>query len=257
MPSDVESVVRRLYAREDAGSEHRDALEAGLVERFEGLSPRPLQASGLRRMPRWAMVATGLALAVGACMSPSDYAVELGNRVGILVDVETFPSVDVERIVEFVQDEYDLQELRVEVRHERSVHGAQGEEPVEEEVMRIQLEMVGDGIDTDEVWSDLAGAFPALEDARMEDVAMKAEVHGTLGGRLAHDYLDWVLDRHGVDEARQRILEDLAARGYEGRAEVEVSDDAGQRRVKVRVRGEGAMGEEVVEDEDVRVQGRR
>lgn len=244
-PFKVGTVLRRLYARAEPTPppEHERELEKELMQRFDRRVPAEEPAWWALRLPRWAWAgAAALAIAVGACVSPSDYEVKMGDRLGILVDAEKRHAVDVQEIVQFVRGGYPLDRLEVEVRMERSVFRT-GEGAKEgQTIMRIQLDMVGEGADADEVWEDLVEEFPALTGARMEDEDLEGTVHGTFGGLLALRYLDLVIDEHGVEEAKRQILADLEARGFEGDAEIDIQDHKGdgnhERKVEIRLREE-------------------
>jgi hypothetical protein len=245
MPSEIRTVLRRLYGR--AGPpprpEHENELEAELMQRFDRRAPAEATPWWAFRLPRWAWAgAAALAIAVGACVTPSDYEIKMGDRLGILIDAEERDTVDVREIVQFVRSGYPLERLEAEVKMERSVFRT-GEGATEDQaIMRIQLDMVGRGVDADVVWEDLVAEFPALEGARMEDEELEGTVHGTFGGHLAHRYLDLVIDEHGVEEAKRRILADLEARGFKGEAEIDIQDHGDgsnhERKVEIRLREE-------------------
>jgi hypothetical protein len=76
---------------------------------------------------------------------------------------------------------------------------------------------------------------PALRDASCTPQPLSGTVHGTLGGRLGYALLDLDIDHKDAELTRAEILEQLRAQGFTGTAEVEVEDDAGQRRVKIRL----------------------
>ena len=78
-----------------------------------------------------------------------------------------------------------------------------------------------------------------LADADIELTEIDGTVHGTLGGMLSHRALGLAIDRGSIEEARERILADLAARGLDGHATIEIEDeetpDGHRREVRVRV----------------------
>ncbi len=232
MPSDLHHDLHRALRGSTAAVDpaRRDALESALVAK---LGPRIVA----RRWPRVALGA-GLAcgLAVGACALPSDYDADVGHRLAIVVTNGV--EVDAGAIATFVSEHYAPDELRMAVSQERVREAGADGQVRERGELRIEIDAVGEHLDTDEMWDDLVEAFPELEGGRLEDEALRMVVHGTLGGRLSHAWLDVVVDRGGIEEAKTQILLELDAQGVEGQAHVEVVDDhdaAGRRRREVRV----------------------
>jgi hypothetical protein len=191
---------------------------------------------------RWLIGACGVAALAGACALPMDYEVDVGNRIAILVPAERLATVDVEAVARHVHESFDPERLEVQVGIERTREVGPDGEAVERSIARIELFALGDDIDVDAIWDDLVEHYPALEGGRVEDEALAATVHGTLGGRLSRGFLDDVIDEHGVEEARRRVLDDLRSQGIDADdAEVEITDDvdeSGHRRRQVKVRVE-------------------
>jgi len=230
MPSDLDrELVRALRAPVPAvDSPRRDALEQELLAKLPAARPRT------SRWSKWLLGgAVGGALAVGACALPNDYEARVGHRLAIVVDVVHAEELEPHRIVEFVTEQYHPDELRMGVSIERI-----READRESASMRIEIDAVGEDLDTDEMWTDLVEHFPELEGARLEDEVLQGMVHGTLGGRLSQAWLDVVIDRGGVEDAKARVIEQLRAQGVEGNAVVDIVDregEDGQRRREVRV----------------------
>jgi hypothetical protein len=100
----------------------------------------------------------------------------------------------------------------------------------------MQLDMLAGDVDADAMWADLTEAFPELQGFRMEDELLEGRMEGTLGGKLSRGWVDQIIDRHGVEEARGRVLEDLRQRGLGEGAQVEIEDGDGHREVRVKLR---------------------
>jgi hypothetical protein len=234
MPSDLEreltDALRTPVATPDAA--RRDALERELLAKLPARRDE-------RGWSKWLIGAgLGTALAVGACALPSDYSARLGHRLAIVVDVAKADDIDHEALVEFVTEHYHPDELRMGIALERVREHGQPERAS----MRIEIDAVGEDLDTDVIWSDLVASFPELEGARLEDEELQGMVHGTLGGRLSQAWLDIVIDKGGVEEAKQQVIDQLRAQGVEGDAVVDIVDHTGadgQRRREVRVMIEG------------------
>lgn len=232
----LRSTLRRLYARPEASRARRDALEAELLESFDRRATTPDPRPKTWRRPVLAVL-TATAVVGGACQLPAEYTVDMGTRLGIVIDGRAMDEVDPAAIGAYVADAHPLEQLELSVHREMRVEAG-----VRTDEVRIQLDMVGDDVrvDPDALWDELRDAFPGLENgARLEEEHLEATVHGTLGGKLSHRMLDVVIDRHGVDEARRLLLEDLERQGLRGHAHVEVREDPdGRRQVEVRVEAE-------------------
>ncbi|MFY0540374.1 hypothetical protein [Nannocystis pusilla] len=92
----------------------------------------------------------------------------------------------------------------------------------------------------DELLDEVEGV-PALQARSCRIEPLVETVHGTLGGRLGLEWFDLeLLDQDDAEAARAEILERLEARGLQGDAQVEISDDgAGRREVKIRIEAKG------------------
>lgn len=237
MPSDIERDLHALLAdgaaarRNPVDPTRRDALEHELVGRLPAARSR-------RRWPKVALgFGLGAALAVGACVMPVDYDAGVGHRIGIVVDRSV--EVDPHAIAEYITLHHAPDEIRLSVSEERT--RTIGDDGVEHETqqMRIGIDTIGEDFDTDELWDELVVAFPELGEGRLEDEAVTATVHGTLGGRLSAQWLDVVIDTEGVEAAKAQILRELDAAGVdEGAAKVDIIDEvdaSGQKRREVRV----------------------
>jgi hypothetical protein len=239
MPSRIAGVLRRLYRfgpERRAARRHRDALEAELVQRLE---PRPSEARVERvlRLPALAFAsALAVAMVIGACRLPADYAMQMGHRIGIELDAEHAAALDHEAIARHVESTWAPSQIAMAVQLQR-----RADDDGDRGTLRIDLDVMGDDLDTEEIWDDLVDTFPVLVGARLHDEVLAETVHGTLGGKLSLAALDVVIDREGVDQARARIMAELRSQGVDPRdAQVRITDDVGpdgehRREIDVRV----------------------
>lgn len=241
MPSDLERRLRQMYgpakSQPQAG---RAAAESDLLRRFETLHPE-----GARRAAwwhRWLLMGTmGTVVAVGACVTPVEYEIPVGNRIAISLDADIAGGLDPEAIGQYISENFPVERLEMHLGIERRVTEDEQGRAHEGAEMRLELTVLGPGVDVEEVWEDLQTAFPVLETGRIEDVPLAATVHGTLGGKLSGGAIDRVIDGEGVEEAKRRILADLEAQGIDpSQADVQVEDEVGsdgshRREVRIRV----------------------
>ena len=195
------------------------------------------------RLPQLALAALlGAGAAVGACALPSEYPVDLGRSIEISVDADRMSELDAEALARYVERELGAE--RVEVHMMRAVDERQvpdGQVFVQERV-HLRLFALGGDVNTEEGWEELLEEFPILAEAEVEEVPLEGTVHGTIGGRLSRQFLDFTIDEHGVEEAERRILEQLRAGGIDtSNAKVDVfhwKGDDGHEEIRVRVEAE-------------------
>lgn len=231
MPPRLRSLLTAVF-RADPGRRDgtRDARRDALLQDFDA---RYGLATGAATFTNsWRSVAVGAAVcaavAVGACAMPADYTVGMGVRLSIVLGQDALEDADPSAISDYLQQTYALEKLGIRIKHRVDARGR--------EEVRVQVDMVGRDVEADAVWSDLVEAFPDLEGCRGdEEEPFEARVEGTLGGRLAHRYLDLLIDQDGVEAAQRQILADLEAQGLEGSAEVSVDERLGHREVRVEV----------------------
>lgn len=242
MPSDLERRLQALHRDPlPGGDEHRRAQEDSLMEAFEQRGPRP-------KTRRWTlprlMVAgvLGGAVAVGACALPAEYPVSLGYGLEITIDAARWKELDPEALAQRIGEVPGAERVELHVARSVEQHVADDGSEQTDETMRVQLFVLGDALDTDRMWRELEGDFPALADAEVHDVPLSGTVQGTIGGKLSHRLLDMTLDQHGVEQAERQIMAELLAQGFDpADATIDIEDsvdDAGNRRIEVRVEAE-------------------
>jgi len=232
----IKSLLRRLYpAPPAANPDARDALEAKLMASFPTPTHPPSRG-------RWAMgFALGAAGLVGACVVPADYELSMGHRMVVELQMSC-GEFNPEALATHVKSEFEITQLMVGVRCAM----ADGQPESEGEVQLV-MDLVGD-ISTEAVEVSLVESFPELADASIEFEALDGTVHGTLGGLLSKRALGLeLLDRGSAEQTRALILAELAERGFEGTATVDVDVEEEitplGRRVEIRVEVAAETGE--------------
>jgi len=222
----IEGLLRRLFRSAPAPQpQARDALEADLMRSFPTRVPP-------RR--RWLIgIGLGAAALVGACVAPAEYELSLGHRLTLTMDAPP-ESFDPEAIAQHIENNFEVEEMRVMVAMTKK-------DEDDAPHLRMTMDMVGKA-DVAAVEASVVDTFPVLADADMDVEVIDGTVSGTFGGFLSERALGLRLDHASVEETRARILEDLAARGIEGKATVEIEDeqtaDGHRREVRVRVEAE-------------------
>lgn len=206
---------------------HQNRLEADLLERFAARSPGPRWG---RRMLIGAAVCAG---AVAACQFPADYEMPLGHRITIRFDEQLRQELDPTQMAALLREQFPVESMGIRARVRRQADDAGREQTS----MELELELAGTDLDIDAVEEALVESFPILERAQIEIDAVHERVEGTLGGKLSGGWLDEVIDRHGVEEAKRRIRRQLEAEGLppDAKVDVKIEDSPGRREIRVSV----------------------
>lgn len=234
-PEDPRAALRRLFRlRTPAIDEPPAALEERLLaDHARRYAPVPKgRLWGFVGAHRLAVAGGALALGIiGACQLPAEYQRSFGARIECRVPTETLSGEALEGAVDRLRESADAENLSLRVLDDGAMTS-------------IEIDAWGHYDDPEAALTAIRGAMPALADVHCETETLTGTVHGTLGGRLGYALLDLELDHTDADEARARILEELSAQGFTGTAEVEVEDEMGQRKVKIRLeeRIEGESG---------------
>jgi hypothetical protein len=228
-PEDPRAGLRRLFARLEPAQQPGPPpaeLEARLLAQHQRLHP-PKAGRGafvtFLGAHRLAASGAAFALVVGACQLPTEYERSFGVSFAC-----TAPRTAYAR--DSVPDLADRLGAAIEaVSMSLRVHDDGGP------TLAMRIDAWGPVEDHGAALAAIRAAAPALKDAHCEAEPLAGTVHGTLGGRLGYALLDLDIDHKGAELTRTEILEQLHAQGFTGTAEVEVEEDAGQRRVKIRL----------------------
>jgi hypothetical protein len=216
--------------------DHRRALEARLLARYDQLHPQPQETSmKTRRHGMQLAFLAVLAIALGAA---AQAPAQLSKQVGTRVEIE--PAVSI-----------DPAELRkaIESLHEEPQGGFGGSQGRSREVLvrriqtargsRLQIDLFGDPLRVD-AEERLRAALPELRGAAVHISQIDASIETSVAGKLAFDLLG--RDPSGIDanELKRRVQEQLRADGESGDVDVRIDDEGGKRRVEVRVKKERA-----------------
>lgn len=260
MRSDRDARLRGLYrapamaGQAEHQAAHEDELLAAVSRRLPGAGVSiGAERRGLPwlRWPRFALAGVlGVAVAVGACVMPAEYPVSLGYGFDLSLPAARWAELDPEALAHHLEAREGVE--RVEIRMfqshaERIVDGGPAPAPAPTTVherMHVQVLVLGEALDAEALREELQASFPALAGLQLRDVPLEGTVHGTLGGKLSHEFLDVVIDRHGVEEAERRVLAELVAEGVAPEdVEVDITErhgEDGERRIEVRVKAEHA-----------------
>jgi hypothetical protein len=216
--------------------DHRRALEARLLARYDQLHPQPQETSmKTRRHGMQLAFLAVLAVALGAAaQAPAQLSKQVGTRVEIEPAAPIDPA-DIRKAIDSLREEpqggfggSQASSREVLVRRIQTPRGS-----------RLQIDLFGDPVRSD-AEERLRAALPQLRDAAVRVSPIDASVETSVAGKLAFDLLG--RDPSGLDanELKRRVQKQLHAAGESGDVDVRVDDEGGKRRVEVRVKQERA-----------------
>lgn len=214
--------------------EHKAALEEKLLAKFNEIHPKEedyrMKRFGLRKA--LLVAAAVMTLGVAACAAPADIEVDVGRRVSIELPEGVEPPLDHQAIEAMIQGNGSTTEARVRMAMQNGKS-------------TFEIEVWGNGLSKTDVADEIRAKFPALAKAAIHEEVLEGRVHGTLGQKIGHHWLNLdVIDKSDVEAAKQQVMQQLAAQGVTGKVDVDVQDEGGKRKVKVRVEREDCELEE-------------
>lgn len=193
----------------------------------------------MNRMSYWTRPALAvmilLALGIAACTVPTSYEVGMGQKLSISLPDKGATCDDLEPAIREISGYLDalpgVEQAGVAVR-------VMGGETV------IDLMIWGQDLAAGDLEADLRARFPLLADAEIATEELAGTVRGSLAQAFGHAAFGLEVDADTAEEAREQILQQLAAQGFGGDAQVEVVDDAdGRRTIRVELSDSCAVDE--------------
>jgi hypothetical protein len=168
-----------------------------------------------------------LALGIAACTVPTSYEVGMGQKLSITLADKGAACSDLEPALHELSTYLDampgVEQAGIAVR----VMGG---------ATTIELMVWGQDLAAGDLAADLRARFPLLADAEIATEELAGTVRGSLAEAFGHAAFGLEIDAGTAEEARLQILQQLAAQGFGGDAQVEVVDDAdGRRTIRVEL----------------------
>lgn len=226
-PEDPRAGLRRLFRRHEpiVGPPPAD-LEDRLLAQHRRRYPVQARGRGFAALlgaHRFAAAGAAVALVAGACQLPAEYERSFGVRFACTAERAAYTADSVPDLADQLAAAIGAESISLRV------HDAGGP------TIAVRIDAWGPVEDPEAALSAIRGATPALRDATCAAQPLAGTVHGTLGGRLGYALLDLDIDRKDAAITRAELLEQLRAQGFTGTAEIEVEEQPGQRRVKIRL----------------------
>ncbi len=207
---------------------HKDELLSELMNKYDRMYQKK-EKIGMR----WTMLRKGLLVAVvlglasaGACAAPADVEVEVGKTLDISLPAN-FEGADPKSmsmaIEQIAGDKGKIKEVRVKAIRK-------------DDQMVIHFDLWGDGLAEQPIAEKLKEKVPALAKADIREEIVSSEVRGNFGEKIGQELLHVnMLDEAEVEQARQKVMERLAAEGVRGKIDVKINGDANRQEIEVRV----------------------
>jgi hypothetical protein len=239
--------LRRLFqARGRARPEHERELLPELMEQYDRMYPRKERSkmSGVLLRKIIAIPAVAVAVGAAACAAPADVEVDVGRSLEVRYEA-TKAGIEPKAVLDAIKAEVEGSESEGAAAQAKEAGGERATRNVSFRVRRegdsveVRAEVWGTNLPEASLTDRIRQAVPALKDATIKEEHLQGKVRGTLGEKIGHELFNIdVLDETDVETARQQVMAELAARGVEGKVDVQIEGDGKQRKVKIRVEQE-------------------
>lgn len=206
--------------------DHQNTLEASLLERFDRMHPKERSMKKTIRRVGFAFAAVA-GVGIVACGAPAEVGVAgTWLSVSVPAGIELPDPEGIARVV----DESGAGEVQLSVR--RTSDGT-----------TLEITMWGEDLSKEPIAARLVQAFPALAGADIREKPLEAKVRVTIAEKIGHDWFERDLAAGNIEEAKQRLVDEIRAReGVDAKIDVRITDDgSGRREVNVKVTKEDAV----------------
>lgn len=207
---------------------HKDELLSDLMIKYDQMYKQK-EKIGMR----WTIFRKGIVLAFvgalflgGACAAPADVEVDVGKSLDISLPLNS-EGIDPKAVAQAVEkvaaSEGIVKSVRVKALRQN-------------DQMVIHFDLWGDGFSKAPLADKLRKEVPALEKVEIREETVLSEVRGNWGEKIGQELLHVnMLDEAEVEQARQKVMERLAAEGVKGKIDVKIEGDANRQEIEVRI----------------------
>jgi hypothetical protein len=234
----------RLYRQPAGDLPQRQALEEELLHRYRQTHPRHrrwlMLLNPWNKTARFAVVGLALMLlTVGACTTETSTQIEAGQQGHIsfkmseMAGEKSLTRDHVQAITDFVTQQASVEQVDISVN-----------EMIDEEgnvEMGLELMIWGEGLDAEALTMALQEDFPLLAGADISFEPLSTTITESLFDRFGRQIFNIETEGGSPEEIRAQILQQLAAEGFTGDAQVEVINGDGTQEIKI-------MLEETIEE---------
>ena len=170
-----------------------------------------------------------LILGVAACNTPTEYEVQMGERLTLTVE-DPDKAADLNDL--FAQ-------MQLMVAFAENWPGTEGVSMnvnnVEGGPVTADLMVWGQNVDGDALAAALQSEFPVLDGAQFEIEPLEGTAEGNLGDAMGHAIFDLEVEGETAEEIREAILQQIAEQGFTGEAVVDVQEADGIQTINIEL----------------------
>lgn len=227
--------LERLHRGNTPDGSHRESLEKDLMLHYRNNhSSKKRLITMLNPQTRFARFAViGLAvllLGVGACSTQTTTEVEIGKQVSVTLDGELSTpngekTIDINaRIQEVVQQFSSSEGIDgVNVNIEQDGQGN----------LALSLMLLGDDLDGEALTNMLRESFPEMPDAEILVEIIGGSIEESWAQRFGREVFHIETDGASEEEIRAQVLQQIYEQGFEGEAEVIVTNDGDEQTIEI------------------------
>ncbi len=225
--------LERLHGTDGVRAGAREALEQDLLLRYRKTHPkrrRWLSMLNLQtRVARFAVAGLAvLLLGVAACSTETTTEVEVGKQLRVdLAGTMADKSIDIDQrlqeVVQLFSELGDVEDVSVNIEQD-------GEGNI-----TLNMMLVGEGLESELLSRMIRDAFPEIPDANVFVEAVEGTITESWAERFGREVFHLEMEGSSPEEIRAQVLQQLADQGFDGDAEVIVSEDGDQQMIEIRL----------------------
>lgn len=233
--------LKRLHgekAQTTPRPDHRDELESRLLARYRDRKSRTrrwlMLLNPWNRNARFAIVGLALmVLGVGACTTPTTTEVDMGRMITISLTEKTMTDIETidAGLTRYLDANPGIEDVSVRIMETTDGQAA------------IEIQAWGQHLDEEALAADMRRQIPGLQGASITFEPLTGMLEESFASHLRREIFDLEVEGATAEEIRAKIMEQLAERGLDEGAEVEVIQEDGLTEIKMTVEQEVGDGE--------------
>ena len=226
--------LEKLHRETPVDSTRRQALEDSLLLSYRKNHSQKKRWINMlnphKPFARYAVIGLALLLlGVGACSTETTTEVEVGQQVSIdlaqgaaAFDKSVDMDARVHEMVDMLGQIPGVEGLNVNINNDDGN-------------VELNVLMFGDSLDGEAVVNMVRADFPELANAEIAVQPLAGTITESWAERFGREVFHLETDGASVEEIQAQVMQQLAEQGFEGDAQVDVTDDGDQRRIEIKL----------------------